>query len=110
MPHMPKHMTKGPYFVALGDNHSPPASSTAPDNRAMLLQQLRDPAQDIAAIMTIGQVDSVNGPNHVRQHWFGAGSPPNGPTGWWRHWKGEPEKVLRCGITRAIEVAMGLAH
>ncbi len=110
MPHMPKHMTKGPYFVALGTNHSPSVSSTAPDQRPVLLTNLRNPAVNIAEIMTISQVDGAAGVTHVKTHWFGAGSAPNGPTGWWRNWKGEPEKVLRCGLIRALEVAMGLNH
>lgn len=110
MPHMPKHMTKGPYFVALGSNHSPPAAATSLDIRAQLLAKLRDQSNHVAEIMTIGQVDGVAGQNHVKQHWLGEGSPANGPTGWWRNWKGEPEKVLRCGIIRALEVAMGLTH
>lgn len=110
MPHMPKHMTKGPYFAKLGANHSPPVASTAPDQRAYLLAELRNGIH-LAEIMTIGQVGGAAGKGHLRQDWFGEGVVnANGQTGWWRNWKGEPEKVLRCGLIRALEVAMGLSH
>ena len=112
---MPKHMTKGPFFNRMAVNHSPPSAS-AVDPRPGLLAQLRAAAVNLEDVMTVGAVGATQpggasgAKQHVRNHWLGAGSPPFSQTGWWRNWKGEPEKVLRCGLIRALEVAMGLAH
>ncbi|MEX0784732.1 MAG: nuclear transport factor 2 family protein [Dehalococcoidia bacterium] len=135
---MPKHLTKGPYFNFLDQQHS-----TA--GRAEILKKLRGgvPLADVGSVEHKGvdATDNKGGTvqrtrarkNHLNWHWFGnlaaiqppsaanpAGAPwPDGTpfdppnaytTGWWNNWRGDAEGIMRCTFIRALEVALGLTH
>jgi uncharacterized membrane protein YgcG len=55
---------------------------------------------------------------HVHRDWHGSPTftggrwvqPPGSRTGWWKHWHGPAEKILREAFLRAIEVSLGIEH
>jgi hypothetical protein len=122
---MPYTLEKGPYFSVVEDfaNDDPARMVTA-------LKHLRGGGR-ISAIQALDSTTLDAGPytapqlrDHIETHWFGAvkgtsgqwsKQPPFDPqhhpnTGFWQEWYGDAEGVLREGLIRALEVALGVRH
>jgi hypothetical protein len=118
---MPYVMDVGPYFSVLEDRLS------TPDKRAAILTLLRGGAlvSDIAGLDSTSLDRDGHGPDPqyrvkvLNECWFGmtqnsAGGwdtqPDAFPTGFWNGYQGDPHKILRAGLIRAIEVSLGIDH
>lgn len=116
---MPYQVEKGPIFSTLDD--------FASGDTARLLATR---AELIAGtdITQVGGIDSSNLPplpepvdDHIRRDWLGMRqddsgawqkqepfSSDNRSTGWWQHYYGDVETIMREALIRAIDVALGL--
>lgn len=130
MPIMPYAMEKGPYLSIVEDFLN--------DDRARALRALQDLRSGVP-IVDLGPLDppiqgSPYSPadlkRHVNRDWWGfepvhargtstivswGGQPQfdavhEPTTGFWQHWYGQPEKVFRETLVRALEVSLGLPH
>jgi hypothetical protein len=112
---MPKHLAKGRMLMAFEQRYQTAALAA--------LANLRNSGSttEIASVLQLIYPNwNVPGPDqiaynaarqHFYDHWLGRSDPPlKRTTGWWHAYKGDPEAVLREGLSRAIEVSLGLPH
>lgn len=117
---MPYTLTKGPLFLVMEQTLNDPAA------RATVLEQLRSNVRlpDMPWVVN-GPGSTVAVPGVLRTRlfddWFGYRDDGRGgwdpqpafvgqSTGYWVGYYGNTEAVLREGLVRTIEVALGLAH
>jgi hypothetical protein len=116
---MPYVMDKGPYLSVLED------ILKDGQRRTHVLAQLRANTA-LASLVGLDSANLFAGDNKqpidrvkiLNEKWFGMTLEPNGwqkddnafPTGFWFGYQGDPEKILREGLERAIEVSLGIDH
>lgn len=115
---MPYVMDKGPYFSVLEDRMATAA------RRTQMLLDLRNNV-DLSSLVGLNSTSLVGDGKQVGQRvavlntlWFGmkltgnrwVPQPNAFPTGHWQGYQGDPEKILRRTLIRAIEVSLGVDY
>lgn len=130
MPPMPYNLEKGPYLSMFED-----LVNQSPDRMLQCLDYLRDPDHLVAGILhafpapiPAGQYpDTQTLAGHINSDWFGLrpnrklpegfdneqdpwDPETNRTTGFWDYWYGDSQAIVRAGLIRALETALGLDH
>ncbi len=123
MPHM---VTKGPEFSVLDHRYS--LKGGGADRIALLthLENTNNKVSDEGTLATThldGLTDlglggtGADRSKNLDEKWFGyedtTPQDPKGqqtPTGWWRHWRGDAEGIVRETLIRAIRLSLGMTR
>ncbi len=126
-PPMPKHLAKGGVAQMLDQRYGDEAGALETLRKLRARDALGVPTHklyDIGTMEAAGKValdlagnpkdpTGIGSKEHLRDHWLGENDyidPAKESTGWWHNYNGDPEGVLREGLERALEVALGIDH